>query len=91
MNIYIKRIILILLYSFISLSFTGCLTKQNNGKYASKYSFHPYYDLYPSKMSGSKKHYSSKKKTSRKSFTKSHKVAYNDEEHYPSNMPSDNY
>ena len=91
MNIFTKSIGFALLLLFTLLTQTACMSKQANGKYASKYSFHPYYDMYPNKMSGTKTSYKVNNSVAKRSSTPSHKVAYNDENRYPSNMPSDNY
>jgi len=78
MKQYFKPFLLSLpLFSFI---LTACVAKPVNGKYISQYSYHPYYDMYPNKILG-------RKKTS--PYT--HRVAYNDDERYPSNVPSNNY
>ena len=91
MNISFKNMITLLLLFFTTLTFTACMEKQANGKYASHYSFHPYYDLYPNKMIGEKRSYTPTKTISKRTSTHSHKVAYNDENLYPSNLPVDNY
>ena len=86
------------------------MQKQADGKYHSKYSYHPYYKLYRDKMAGgrktykakysyhhSKNNYSKKVSSSNHSYKKiaqrvKHRVKYNDEDLYPSNVPaSSNY
>jgi hypothetical protein len=47
MSRHLQKIILLLTLLIL---FTGCLSKKN-GKYHSKYSYHPYYSLYAKKMS----------------------------------------
>ncbi len=107
---YIKRILLTLLLLLFTLITTGCMPKGADGKYHSKYSYHPYYKLYKDKMAGGGKRYKTKysyhysndnhsKKIhpTRYSYKKiaqrvKHRVKYNDEDLYPSNVPaSSNY
>ena len=86
-----KLLQLLILLTFIPF-INGCMTKQADGKYHTKYSYHPYYDLYASKMSKNKKSFNTsrsitiKNKNYSKNMTK--KVSYNDEEKYPSNVPA---
>ena len=86
MKLFFKPFILFLLTAF-SFILTACVARPINGKYVSKYSYHPYYDMYPEKMVGRKKRYNH---SYNKSST-SHRVAYNDDENYPSNVPANNY
>ena len=86
------------------------MQKQTDGKYHSKYSYHPYYKLYKDKMAGGRKtykakysnnytknNYSKEVRSKSHSYKKiaqrvKHRIKYNDEELYPSNVPvSSNY
>jgi len=91
MNIFSKRVISLLIAPFIFLILNGCMTKQSDGRYHTKYSYHPYYDMYSNEMAGSKKTYTPKKEAYTKTSTSSHKVVYNDEENYPSNVAANSY
>ena len=101
---YFKKLLLTLLLLF-TLVTSGCIQKQANGKYYSKYSYHPYYKLYRDKMAGRNKeykpkyshHYTKELNSNSHSFRKisqriKHRIKYNDEDLYPSNVPaSSNY
>ena len=50
----LKKILFLLLYAFV---YTGCMPKQADGKYRSKYSYHPYYKLYRNRMIKGEKKY----------------------------------
>jgi len=86
------RLIKILLISIISLTFAACISKQG-GKYHTKYSYHPYYDLYGNKMSGStptqkiKQKKMKNKKIAKKQKLKS-KHKFNESDFFPSNIPA---
>ncbi|CAA6827423.1 MAG: Unknown protein [uncultured Sulfurovum sp.] len=58
---------------------TGCMSK-NNGKYHTQYSYHPYYDLYAKKMSGTAP---IKKIKSTKSKQKQAKSSLSNKSRYP--------
>jgi len=87
----------LLLSTFILIFFTACMHKQTDGKYHTRYSYHPYYDMYKQEMSGTKKNYKKityqeknyKKINYRKSIK--HKVSYNKIDDAPSNVPIGTY
>lgn len=94
MNIYSKKILLL---SIMVMALSACADK-TNGKYHSKYSFHPYYTMYADKMSNAEvKPMFSNKRFSKKNFPpqKEHFVKrkkaqnpFNVVDFYPSNVPA---
>jgi len=91
MKTFSKKVIYLLLAPLIFMMLNGCMPKQSDGKYHTKYSYHPYYDLYSTKMAGSKKTYKSKKASHSSKSLSSSKVAYNNENDYPSNVANNSY
>jgi hypothetical protein len=95
MKQYIKKLIQLFSLSTLLIVMTACMPKQSDGKYHSKYSYHPYYNLYSHKMSKKKKtsYITVHTKKSYKQYRpkKHSKVSYNDEDKYPSNVPANSY
>ena len=69
----------LLLLTILILLFTACASK-SNGKYHTKYSYHPYYSLYANKMSGTPP--KKKKNISKGTKTKS-KISLNEKGRFP--------
>jgi hypothetical protein len=77
---FLKKSILL---STLLLIFTACAPK-TNGKYHTKYSYHPYYSLYSKKMSD--KQVPKVKKISSKSKKEKSKLSLNDKGRFPNNI-----
>lgn len=69
----------LLLLTILILLFTACASK-SNGKYHTKYSYHPYYSLYANKMSDTPP---KKKKNISKSTEKKSQHSFNEKSRFP--------
>ena len=70
-----------ILLSILILSFTSCASK-TDGKYHTKYSYHPYYSLYAKKMSSTQ---AKKKDISFNNTEEKSKISLNKKNRFPNN------
>ncbi|HHD75602.1 MAG TPA: hypothetical protein ENK95_02110 [Campylobacterales bacterium] len=76
----------ITLLTLVTLFFTACMPKQN-GQYKTKYSYHPYYDLYDKKVISDERK-NTKIANVSKPKTKKSTNPFNTVDFYPSNVPA---
>jgi hypothetical protein len=92
----------LLLSAFILIFFTACMHKQTDGKYHTKYSYHPYYKMYREEMAGGRRSDTSityrQKQYKQEDYNRvnyrkklKHKVSYNIIDDAPSNVPIGTY
>jgi len=92
----------LLLSTFILIFFTACMHKQTDGKYHTRYSYHPYYKMYQGEMAGGRKSYTKttyqQERYKQEDYKKinyhkiiRHKVSYNKIDEAPSNVPIGTY
>jgi len=82
------HILKITLLTLITLLFTACMPKQN-GKYKTKYSYHPYHNLYGKKVVLTDENKVKVKVTKvKKSKPKTSSNPFNTVDFYPSNVPA---